>query len=204
LPLTAKKETRMMRCVPLLVTLLLAGCATGRLDNIPLVWKPTSSLGAAGRVDLADVRAAKVKVAPMADRRQAPSLIGENREESMPRTVTTRDDVAAFLTVRFKMLLTNAGLDVVDSDETAIVKGEVKQFFVAETSTYEAQVRVLITVADPSGNARWSGVTEGSARRFGRSYRAENYYEVLSDAVVTAVAGLLTDDGFQKAVAGKP
>jgi hypothetical protein len=194
----------MIRRVPLLFVLLLAGCATGRLENVPLVWKPTSTLGAAGHIDLADVRAAKVKVAPMVDPRQTPSLIGENREESTPRTVTTRDDVAAFLTARFKMLFTNAGLDVVDSGETAIVKGEVKQFFVAEASTYEAQVRVLITVADSSGKPRWSGVTDGSASRFGRSYRAENYYEVLSDAVITAVASLLTDEGFQKAVAGRP
>jgi hypothetical protein len=194
----------MIRRVPLLVVLLLAGCATGRLDNVPLVWKPTSGLGAAGHIDLADVRAAKVKVAPMTDTRQTPRLIGENREESMPRTVTTRDDVAAFLTARFKMLLTNAGLDVVDSGETAIVKGEVKQFFVAEASTYDAQVRVLITVADPSGKPRWSGVTEGGASRFGRSYQAENYYEVLSDAVITAVASLLTDEGFQKALAARP
>ena len=80
----------MIRRVPLLFVLLLAGCATGRLDNVPLVWKPTSSLGAAGHIDLADVRAAKVKVAPMTDTRQTPGLIGENREESTPRTVMIR------------------------------------------------------------------------------------------------------------------
>jgi hypothetical protein len=193
----------MIRCVALLVVLLLSGCATGRLENVPLVWKPTSGLGAGGHIDLADVRAAKVKVAPMTDSRQTPKLIGENREETTPRTVTTRDNVAAFVTARFKILLGNAGLDVVDSGETATIKGEVKQFFVAETSTYEAQVRFLITVTDPSGNPRWSGVIDGNARRFGRSYSAENYYEVLSDAVVTAVASLLADEGFLKAVAQK-
>jgi hypothetical protein len=107
-----------------------------------------------------------------------------------------------FLTGRFKMLFTSAGLKVVDSGETAIVKGEVKQFFVTETKTYEAEVRVLVTVTDTSGKALWSGTSDGSAHRFGRSYAMDNYYEVLSDAVLAAVASLLKDEGFQNAAAG--
>jgi hypothetical protein len=192
----------MIRGVALLVVLLLAGCATGGSVSVPLVWKPTSNLGAQGYIDPVKFRAAKVKVEPMTDARQAPSLIGENREESTPKPVTTRDDVAAFLTARFKTLFTSAGLKVVDSGETAVVKGEVKQFFVTETKTYEAEVRVLVTVTDTSGKALWSGTSDGSAHRFGRSYAVDNYYEVLSDAVLAAVASLLKDEGFQNAAAG--
>jgi len=191
-----------MRCVYLLFVLLLAGCATPRLEGVPLVWKPTSNLGATGQAQT-DIRAIKIRVAPLTDTRQNASWIGENRESAVPKKVTTRDNVATFVTQRLKMLLANAGYSVVESGETIVVGGEVKQFFASETSTYESQVRLLVTVADPAGTLRWTGTTEGSAKRFGRSYQANNYYEVLSDGMIEAVSSLLQDDGFQKALAGK-
>jgi hypothetical protein len=191
-----------MRCAYLLFVLLLPGCATPRLEGIPLVWKPTSNLGATG-VAQADIRAIKIRVAPLADTRQNASWIGENRETSPARKVTTRDDVAVFVTERLKMLLANAGYTVVNSGETVVVGGELKQFFASETSTYESQVRLLVTIADPAGTLRWTGTTEGSTKRFGFSYKADNYYEVLSDGMIEATSSLLKDDGFQKALAGK-
>ena len=192
-----------MRCAYLLLVLLLAGCATPRLEGIPLVWKPTSNLGATGQAQ-AEIRAIKIRVAPLADARQNASWIGENRESAVPKKVTTRDNVATFATERLKMLLANAGYSVVNSGETVVVGGEVKEFFVSETSTYESQVRLLVTIADPAGKLRWTGTTEGSAKRFGMSYKADNYYEVLSDGMIEAVSSLMKDDGFQKALAGKP
>jgi hypothetical protein len=192
-----------MRLVSLLLVLLLGGCATPPLEGIPLVWKPNSTLGATGQTG-ADVRVIKIRVVPFKDTRQNASLIGENRETSPARKVTTRDDVAVFVTERVKILLANAGYSVVNSGETVVLGGEVKQFFVAETNTYESQVRLLVTVADPADTLRWTGATEGSAKRFGISYKADNYYEVLSDAMIEAVSSLLKDGGFQKALAGKP
>jgi hypothetical protein len=191
-----------MRCAYLLFVLLLAGCATPRLEGIPLVWKPTSNLGATGQAQ-ADIRAIKVRVTPFTDARQNATWIGENRESSPARKVTTRDDVAVFVTERLKMMLANAGYSVVNSGETVVVGGEVKQFFVSETSTYESQVRLFVTIADPAGKVRWTGTTEGSTKRFGISYKADNYYEVLSDGMIEATSSLLKDDGFQKALAGK-
>lgn len=192
-----------MRCACLLLVLSLAGCATPRLEGIPLVWKPTSNPGATGQAQ-ADIRGTKIRVASLADTRQHASWIGENRESAVPKKVTTRDNVATFVTERLKMLLANAGYSVVNSGETVVVAGEVKEFFVSETSTYESQVRLLIAVADPAGKLRWTGMTEGSAKRFGMSYKPDNYYEVLSDGMIEAVSSLVKDDGFQKALAGRP
>ena len=191
-----------MRCAYWLFVLLLAGCATPRLEGIPLVWKPTSNLGATG-VAQADMRAIKIRVTPLTDTRQNAGWIGENRETSPARKVTTRDDVAVFVTERLKTLLANAGYSVVNSGETVVVGGEVKQFFVSETSTYESQVRLFVSIADPAGKSRWTGTTEGSTKRFGISYKADNYYEVLSDGMIEATSSLLKDEGFQKALAGK-
>jgi hypothetical protein len=84
-----------------------------------------------------------------------------------------------------------------------IVKGEVRQFFVRETHTYKAEVAVHLTVLGKDGATLWSGVASGDASRFGRSYLLENYYEVLSDAVVNATSSTLQSAEFQKALAAR-
>jgi hypothetical protein len=98
-------------------------------------------------------------------------------------------------------LFDRAGLKVVDSDAAVTIKGEVRQFFAKETSTYNSQVEVQLTLVDRDGNTIWKGIASGEATRFGRSYKIENYYEVLSDAVVNTVSSLLRSAEFRKALA---
>ena len=194
-----------MRRRLLLVLALLVGCASApyNLDNVTLVWMPEkhprASAGAASEAFLKT----KIKVAPMTDSRENPKLIGEDREKTPARPVTTKDDVAAFVTDQFKTLLTGAGLTVVDGGENAVIKGEIQRFFVTETEDYVGNVTLHITAADPAGKTLWDGVTSGESSRVGRSYHADNYYQSLSDALSVATSHLLQDSGFQAAVAGK-
>jgi hypothetical protein len=190
----------------LLVVAFLVGCAAAphNLDNLPLVWMPEKHPRASAGAASDAFFKAKIKVAPMTDLRENPKLIGENREKTPPRPVTTSDDVAAFVTDQFKALLSSAGLAVVDSGESAILKGEIKQFFVTETEDYVGNVTLHITATDPAGKTLWEGVASGESSRVGRSYRADNYYQSLSDALSVATSHLLQDSGFQAAIAGKP
>ena len=55
---------------------------------------------------------------------------------------------------------------------------------------------------DQDGKTLWNGLASGEATRFGRSYQAENYYEVLSDAVVNTVSSMLQAADFRKAMSG--
>lgn len=189
----------------LLALALLVGCSSApvKLENIPLVWKPkdhpTASAGAAS----AEFFKTKVKVAPMTDSRKDPALIGENKEKQPVRTVTTSDNVAAFVTNQFKTLLSSAGMTVVDSGESVVIKGDVQQFFVTETDNYIGDVRLGITVTDASGKSLWQGTATGNSSHFGRSYRADNYYESLSDAISVATSNLLQNQGFQAALTHK-
>src|SRR4249920_638005 len=102
----------------------LVGCAYSP-NNIPLVWKPEREHSAAPTAAPVDFFKAKIRVAPMTDSRENPKLIGENREGPTPKPATTNDDVAAFVTDHFKTLLSGAGLTVVDSGESAIIKGDI-------------------------------------------------------------------------------
>jgi uncharacterized lipoprotein YajG len=183
----------------------LVGCASTpkSLDNIPLVWKPEKQTHATAGAASVELFKAKVKVAPMTDTRKDPQLIGQNQEKMPAKQVTTSDNVAAFVTEHFKQLLGGAGMTMVDSGENVIIKGDVKQFFVTETTSYSGDVRLSIVVTDPGGKTLWQGMTSGNSSRFGRSYSAENYYETLSDALTAATSNLLQEPGFGAAVAHK-
>ncbi|HTX25353.1 MAG TPA: YajG family lipoprotein [Steroidobacteraceae bacterium] len=185
-------------CVAALASLvsLAAFAKPHLLENIPLMWKPTNPLSS-GVVQSTSV---KVSFAPLKDVRQNPQLIAENREDQTPKPVTTKDDVGAFVATHMREIFDRNGVTTVDSGGDAIVSGEVRQFFVEETGTYQGQIALHVTVHGPSGKMLWEGSTSGTNSRFGRSYKAENYYETLSDSLIDATTNLLKDPEFVRAL----
>jgi len=184
----------------LLMTFALgAEAKTALLEHVPLRWRATSDLKL-GTMEMAQT---PIQVEPFQDARANPETIGENREDEAPKPVTTNDDVGAFVSRHLRDLLDKGGLKTVDSDGAVIIKGEVKQFFVRETSTYKSTVAIHLTVMSRDGQTLWSGTASGDATRFGRSYKLENYYEVLSDALVNTVSSMLQSPEFQKALSGR-
>jgi hypothetical protein len=171
-----------------------------KLENIPLVWKPTTALSSLGQVDLTGLDNARLQVDRLTDNRENRGAIGENIEKT-PRRVNTPDDVAAFVTDHMKSLISRAGIDTVSSGGTAILKGEVSQFFVDESHIYQGDVRLRLSLESPAGEVLWTGTVRGASVRFGRSYKAQNYYETLSDSLIEATYHLLQDAGFRNALA---
>jgi len=146
--------------------------------------------------------AAKVRVDAFVDARENPALVGENRENSDKiRQVTTSDDVAAFIALHLKEGLRSAGLSIVDSGGDLAISGEIRRFFVTEVNTYGGEIAVLIHVKNSAGKELWSGVVSGDSTRWGRSYSAANYYETISDMVLSATHNLLANAGFHDALA---
>ena len=167
------------------------------LANVPLKWRPTSEL----RLGTMQMSQMPVQFEAFRDVR-ADKSIGENREEDTPKPLTTKDDVGAFVSTHVRELFERAGLKTVDSNGTVTIKGEVTQFFVRETSLYRSEVAVHLTVVGRDGRVLWSGTASGEAKRFGRSYELEDYYEVLSDAIVNTVSSMLQSAQFQRALSG--
>lgn len=184
--------------IALLAVSLGAYARTALLEHVPLQWKPTSEL----RLGAIQMPRTSIAFETFRDVRADKQTIGENREDEQPKPVTTGDDVGAFVSTHMRELFGRAGLQTVDGNGAVTIRGEVRQFFVRETSTYRSEVAVHLAVVDRSGKTLWSGVASGDATRFGRSYRLENYEEVLSDAVVNTVSSLLQSAEFQKALAG--
>jgi hypothetical protein len=167
------------------------------LVNVPLKWRPTSDL----RLGATEMSQAPVQFDVFRDLRADKQAIGENREDQTPKPVTTKDDVGSFVSAHMRELFESAGLKTVNSG-TVTIKGEVTQFYVRETSLYRSEVAVHLTVVGRDGKVRWSGTASGEAKRFGRSYKLEDYYEVLSNAIVNTVSSMLQSAQFQKALSG--
>jgi hypothetical protein len=190
----------------LCTTLLLAGSVSAApklLENIPLVWKPTDTLGSLGPLNLGGpVISAALHVDKLVDTRNNPAMIAENQEKpDKPLPVTTSGDVGAFVTDNLKDSLRVAGLNIVDGPGDLTLSGEIRQFFVTETGTYHSELSMVLHLKDAHGKEVWSGAAAGSTERFGRSYKAENYYETLSDAVIRATHNLLSNPAFTDAFA---
>lgn len=185
--------------VVLLAVTLVADAKTVLLEHSPLKWKPTSEL----KLGTMEMSLAPIQFETFQDVRADKGAIGENLEDDKPKPVTTTDDVGAFVSTHMRELFDRAGLKTVDSNGAVTIKGEVKQFFVRETSTYKSEVAVHVTVVGRGGETLWSGLASGDASRFGRSYKLENYYEGLSDALVNTVSSMLQSAEFQKALSGR-
>jgi hypothetical protein len=59
-------------------------------------------------------------------------VIGENREDDKPKSVSTTADDGAFASGHMPELFNRAGLKTVDSDGAVTIKGEVRQFFLRD------------------------------------------------------------------------
>jgi hypothetical protein len=189
----------------LLSAVLANGAAFARdaLENIPLKWSPTSTLSAWGAVDLSGATiTTKIHWDGFTDTRENPTLVAENREKAdKVRILTTSTDVAAFVSDHIKDSVHGAGLNVVDSGADVNVSGEMRKFFVTETGTYNGEISVLIHVKNSAGKELWTGIISGDATRWGRSYSAANYFETMSNTILSATYNLLNNAGFRDSLA---
>ncbi len=187
----------------LCMTVLCPLSAHADLSDIPLAWMPTDAISSYSAIDLSAYQRASFVIKPFMDIRKKPSEIGANierRSSSRDMPVTTRDNVAAWLTDQFGKILKEFEITVVDNNGALTLEADVVKFYVTEKSTYKAEVALKIRLKTKNNKVVWSGMTTGSASRFGSSYKAENYYEALSNATVSAVHGLLKDDSFMQVV----
>lgn len=155
-------------------------------------------------VDLRGLDGVRIQVEPFTDKRDDAELIGRNLNKVPIRKVTTREDVPRFVTYQVKQQLSGLGLTVVESGGTSIMRGEVKKFFAEENSRYNATVELRVSIVDPSGKVLWVVETTGTSSRFGIGYKAANYYEVLSDALIGAVHEMVRNPNFKRALTEKP
>ena len=173
------------------------------LKDIPLAWQPTDSIGSYGSIDLTAYQKSQFVIKPFTDVRKQPSEIGINTEKrfsGQDMLVTTNQNVADWLTDKFSKAFPQFGINVVTGNGTFFVDAAVDKFFVMEGFRYKAEVSLKVKLTAKNGVVVWEGTTTGTDSFYGRSFKAYNYYQALSNATISAVHGLLNDDSFQQAV----
>jgi len=174
---------------------------SGILKDVNLKFKPTSSLSDYDNLDLSGLSSVSISFGNFSDERENKELIGENREDEekgkiLP--VTTATPVTEFLKEAFLKLFKDIGLKVSEGSSKTI-DFKVVKFFVEEKNLYKAEVWLDIQIKK-DGKILWEDRIMGSAKRFGRSYKLDNYLEALSDAVIDCFASLFQNGKFTKAL----
>jgi hypothetical protein len=169
--------------------------------NVPLEFKPEHSEPLSGSLS----GEVKVHLEAVEDRRENKEEIGVNREDATPIPIYAGGDKtpAEFIHDVVEEELKNFGADVTDAPEAAdrVVEMELRKFFVEETNNYRAEVSAAVEVRDKGGRSLWKQVVSGQGRTFGRSLKAENYQQTLSDATRRMIEQLFNNPNFQSALA---
>ena len=177
--------------------------AKSPLVDVSLVWKPTRSTTEMGMtsINLLPFQGKQIAMTPFTDARPDPARIGENRENpAKPLPVTTKDRVPEWVTGQTLTFLTSLGLPMVKGEAAVVLSGEVMSFFVTEGEHYLGDVRIRIKVCK-NGKPIWSGLAIGADKRFGRSYKLDNYQETLTESLQEAWVNLTRNPEFLSALA---
>ena len=198
-----KSKLLLIVSLALLVPTVCMASAFSELKDIPLEWKPTKPVSSYGAIDMTVYKNARFVITPFGDARKRPSEIGQNIERRLADRdllITTKDSVPDWLTYNVAKVLSDFDVTVVKTNGNVILEAEVIKFFVTEKTIYQAEVSLKVKLKSAANKVIWEEMITGNASRFGSSYKAENYYEVLSDATISAIHSLLKNDSFVKAV----
>jgi hypothetical protein len=185
------------------VVLGAGGCRKPSSVAVPLKFRPTSQLNM--NTFAGSLPESSAHVGPVADARDNRDQVGENLENTRPIPVFAQGtEPTLFVQNALRDLMSRSGVKVTEDRAAAdrVLVTDLHRFWTQETSTYESEVRATVTVQDRGGRQLWKGTVNGTAERFGRSLKAENYQEVFSDAMVNMVEGLLNNPGFRAALGG--
>ena len=196
-----RKRDRAVLAAVVAVALSAPAFAGSNLEGIPLVWKPTDRKDV-GVVSLVGLTEVKIQIEPFVDNRTDKAKFGESQEDKRFKPVTTSGSAAAFCATNFANTLKQYGFAIVADGGDVVVGAEILEFMVIETNTYKGEVRLKVSVKR-GGKTEWVGVASGTSSRFGRSYKADNYYETISDSLLQAAVNAARDEGFRKALAGQ-
>jgi hypothetical protein len=140
-------------------------------------------------------------VAPLVDKRDRGTEIGENTEQKVAVPVYTASDVPAFVRDHLIARIKAIGLDVTAAESgERTLKSELVEFWVNESNLYRTSVRLRASILDANGKELWSGLVGGGSDNFGRSLKPDNYTEGLSNAIQDVAARLVSAPGFRQAI----
>lgn len=158
------------------------------VESSALSWKPTHGV-TLQPIDRTRFLFEKVKVAPFDDLRTNKPIWAHTAMGG--RALASNTDLAVFATAYVKSLLREHGVEVVESGETVVLKGEIVRAFVEEAATADGEFNLRVTL-EKRKTPVWRGVVAGKGKRRA-SGTVETWFEALSDAIVDGSEQLLNN-----------
>lgn len=193
---------RASRITFLAIAVCWAGVAcggAGDIQNLPLRWQGVENLPhPSGPV--ARAFAASPFSLGLRDVRPDPAAVGVYQDSGF--VVRTSDNVGQYCTDRLGEMLVRAGAHL-EPSAPVVLEAELLDFQVVEGNTFEGTVRMRTTLRR-GGEPAWTKIYAGANHRWGRTHKAENFNESLSNSLADATQQLLNDDEFARALGEPP
>lgn len=186
-----------MKLASLLLILSLGMCACGARGPYPISprYTPTSSpeLGAVRTTN------STLVIQAVVDGRSDVNSVGHTTESSPARKISApQAKVVNLVGYAFTRELRSAGFRVEGTGDVHLTI-TILELWVEEDNTYNGSARFKVDIAQAGKPVRSLTIT-GSAKRWGSSVSEENYNEVLSDSLVSALENLLKSRDFHGAI----
>ncbi len=183
--------------VTLLALLATPAFAKKNNPNVQLEFVPQQAVGGAEAIITSGMIRRPIAVRVVNERPgEDPAEIGTRTDDDDRRhTLKAVNDVVEYVAEAIDDALTQWGIKTEDSAglvlEIGLVRFDILETNQAVGATYNANVRF---VAELKAGGDWSGGSVGDATRYGRKFSNANVNEVLSDALLEALAEIISDD----------
>jgi len=166
------------------------------LHDIELKWMPTETITSTDSTKLKSLMKHTFKINTFSNCRENTTEIGKNIEKENVRTVSTTTDVGAWCSESFGVKLRDCGISVIADSANFTVDGCVKKFYVTESKMYAGEIEIAFTVTNTSNGEKWSTTISGGYELWGKSYKAENYVQCFSNALMIIIDSFLSNPKF--------
>lgn len=188
------------------LTAALPACAS---SSDPMVlglnYRPTSQIDPAKSQGLMPIAASsRVWINPVIDVHPEGSQIGISQEEDNSPVYFGAQGLppADFVRAALVQILPFYGVPVAPdpNSRTHVLELRMTRFWTVEGNVYHSTITATAVLADAVGNVVWQGEITGMNKRWGRTFQAESYVSVFSDAALEFSQTLAINPGFRAGV----
>jgi len=180
----------------LLATLAVPASAKKNDPNVQLDFRPQQAVAAAQADITPDMlrRPVAVRVEDARPGDDAAAIGTRTDDDDRKHTLKALNEVEAYVSAVVGDVVNQWGIQT-DDGAGLVLEIHLVQFHVEEANqavgaTFNASVRLA---AELTAGGDWSGGSTGDATRYGKKFSNDNVNEVLSDALLEALAALLSD-----------
>jgi hypothetical protein len=150
---------------------------------------------------------ASLAIGSVVDSRPNKETLGKYTKDSeagVYQSVSTTTDVRAWIENSIKRTFSSYGVELADkSSAEFILDIAVKKLFVKEVNSYQGTFAYIVKLSKADGTTLFEKLITGKDGTVGKTFKANNYNQILSASLINGVRTLLNSVDLYDAIAGK-